>query len=448
MPKTLFLDTNIYLHYQDIEQIDWLRVVKAEAVVIVVPPITVQELNKHKYAHPRTRVRERAATIVKKLSALFESSLLAQLNSGVAIRLEDRDPLIDFQAYHLSRESQDDNLIASIIMERDEVPGTEVILATSDAGLTLMAKARRHGITPVRLPDTLKLPDEPDPEQKRMRELERQLAELRASAPQLSLTFRDGSDHATFVLPRPIELTPIEVEQRVTELRRRYPKRSEQLKGASESRRTDRTLEELLAAVDTSPLNVVSPADIAEYNAELDKFYQVYADEYLQREVSYKNLEYRTVRLDIGLSNDGNAPAEDVDVFMHFPDALRLRGEDDFPEPPAPPEPPPGPKSILDKLAGSLAGLGSAHFWPSVTSAPVLPPPNVSRPNIRHTSSYDVDVQVQRLKHGLREPFDVFFVTFESFDAAFSFHIDYEILAGNLPNKVSGQLHVIIQKEE
>jgi predicted ribonuclease YlaK len=138
MPKIVFLDTNIYLHYQDIDQIDWLKVVQADAVIIVVPPITIRELNKHKDSHSMARVRKRAGAILKKLSELFGSSLQAQLKSCVAIHLEDSYSLIDFGAHHLSREIQDDNLIASIIMYRNEMPDTEIILATTDAGLTLL----------------------------------------------------------------------------------------------------------------------------------------------------------------------------------------------------------------------------------------------------------------------------------------------------------------------
>jgi len=446
MAKTVFLDTNIYLHYQDIGQIDWLKVVQADAVIIVVPPITIRELNKHKDSHPRTRVRKRAGAVLKRLSALFISSLQAQLKSGVAIHLEDRDALIDFGAHHLSREIQDDNLIASIIMCRNEKPDAEIILATMDAGLTLVAKAKRQGITAIRLPDNLKLPEEPDPEQERIRELEQELRELKLKAPQLSLTFENGSQHAKFVLPHPIELTPAQAEERVKELQKRYPKRKEQSEQASESRKAGLTLAEIAAGANAAFLHVISAEDIAEYNAELDKFYQTYAV-YLQSEVSFQNLRHRTVELEIWLSNDGTAPAEDIDIFMHFPDGFGIMSEDDFPEHPKPPKPPSPPKTAMEKLMEPMMGLASVPYFGPMTPTPIFPPSNVSSPKITRTSSYDVDVHVQRIKHKLHEPLDALYVAFESFDAALSFHIDYQILAANLPYETSGRLHVSIQKE-
>ncbi len=44
----LFLDTNIFLHYQSFDQINWSVLVGAQNVGIIIPPITVHELNKHK----------------------------------------------------------------------------------------------------------------------------------------------------------------------------------------------------------------------------------------------------------------------------------------------------------------------------------------------------------------------------------------------------------------
>ncbi len=77
----------------------------------------------------------------------------------------------------------------------------------------------------------------------------------------------------------------------------------------------------------------------------------------------------------------------------------------------------------------------------------VLPPQNVSAPNIRNTGSYNVDFHIQRLKHKLQEPTDPLYVIFESFESARSFNIDYRLLAANIPNEVTGQLHIIIEKD-
>ena len=45
--KYLFLDTNVYLHYIDFEQIDWKKLIDSD-FTIVVPPIVIREIDKHK----------------------------------------------------------------------------------------------------------------------------------------------------------------------------------------------------------------------------------------------------------------------------------------------------------------------------------------------------------------------------------------------------------------
>lgn len=445
MAKVVFLDTNVYLHYQDIDQIDWLKIVQADTVTIVVPPIVIRELNKHKDSHTKTRVRKRAGAILKMLSTLFASGFQAQLRSNVAIYLEDRE-LIDFGAYQLSREIQDDNLIASLIMYRHEWPEAEIIVVTSDAGLTLLAKANRYGIAAMRLPDSFKLPEEPDPEQKRISELEQEIRELKLRIPRLSLTFEDRDQYIEFILSRPVEIVPAQIEEEIDKIRKRYPKREMEVDQASKTRKITLSMGEITTRTNRDFLQMVPPEEIENYNTELETFYQAYAD-YLRDNAHFQNLKRRTIKVEIALSNDGSAPAEDIDVFMQFPGGPRIRNEDHFPRQPPPPTPPPPPKTAMEKLGEPMAALASALYpgWANPVSLSF--PSNVSSPEIGGVSGQDVGVHVQRIKHKLREPFDPLYLTFESWDAACSFQIKYRILAANLPNEINGTLHIIIQKE-
>ena len=446
MPKIVFLDTNVYLHYQPFDQIKWPEIVKADTVTIVVPPVIVRELNKHKELHPRSRVKRRAGAVLKKLSQLFESGSQAHLRDGVDIWLEDRDPVIDFAACQLNHKIQDDNLIASIIICQTETPEAEVILITSDAGLALMAKANRQGIETTKLPDNLRLAEELDPDQKRIRELEQELRELKLQVPQLSLTFKDGSQHATFVLSSPVDLTREELENRLKEIKQRHPKMKEQSEQVRELPE-HKVFTAIELATSLASRNFASPEDIVEYNKKLDEFYQAYV-EYLQKGIWFQNLKRRTAKLSILVTNNGTVPAKDVDVFMHFPDGFNLINEQDFPEPLKPPQPPSKPKTQMQKLTESISGPRMAA--PALTSyipESISPPPNVSAPTIRRANSYDVSFYVQRIKHKLQEPVDALYVAFESFESAQSFHIDYRMLAANVPNEVTGKLHIIMRKE-
>lgn len=453
MSKMVFLDTNVYLHYQLFDQINWPKVLKASEVMIVVPPVTIRELNRHKELHPRSQVKERAGTVIRKLQTLFVSGSQAHVRDGVEIRLEDRDPTIDFEAFQLNHDIQDDHLIASIIMLRNEEPGADVILITSDAGLALMAKARRLSIQTTMLPDNLKLTEEPDPNQLHIRELEEKIRALELKIPQLSLTFEDGNNHFTYVLQPPIELTREELAVKLQAIEQQYPKLNhpklnhqpkEQIGDMPEQLAS---VAEAVASVNAYYYAIFLPsAEIDRYNTELDKFYQTYA-EYVRSDVSFQNLKHRSIKLSLLVANDGTAPAEDVDVFLHFPDVFELKDERGFPKHPIPPDPPAKPRTQMAQLLG--LGNGARMILPHLITRKdsILRPPNVSAPNIKRTSGFDVNFHVQRIKHRLQESAEPLYIVFESFERAKSFQISYRMLAANLPSEVTGKLGVVIRKD-
>jgi rRNA-processing protein FCF1 len=62
--KYLFLDTNVYLHYMDFEQIDWKELIDSD-FTIVVPPIVIREIDKHK-DNNRGKIQSKAKAVSKK----------------------------------------------------------------------------------------------------------------------------------------------------------------------------------------------------------------------------------------------------------------------------------------------------------------------------------------------------------------------------------------------
>ncbi|MCB8978776.1 MAG: hypothetical protein H6657_15260 [Ardenticatenaceae bacterium] len=115
MNKIIYLDTNILLHYQPFDQINWPKIVNAKSVTIVFPPLTIRELNNHKELHPRPHIKKRAGEMIKRLFGLFSSGPKTELTKEILVYFEDRDPTIDFSAHQLNPSVQDDHLIASII---------------------------------------------------------------------------------------------------------------------------------------------------------------------------------------------------------------------------------------------------------------------------------------------------------------------------------------------
>ncbi|SRR6266849_8947605 len=65
---TAFPDVNYFLHFRSLDQVDWLKVLGAEAVTIVIAPVTLRELNTKKDLGETKKLRKRADSCLKKLA--------------------------------------------------------------------------------------------------------------------------------------------------------------------------------------------------------------------------------------------------------------------------------------------------------------------------------------------------------------------------------------------
>jgi hypothetical protein len=194
-------------------------------------------------------------------------------------------------------------------------------------------------------------------------------------------------------------------------------------------------------------VNEPSPREKKRYNDALEEYYES-VEHYWQSYAARMNRLRRVIRLDICLENVGRAPAEDIEVFMHFPDGFALCKESDRPPPekPKPPSPPRGPFDLMRGLSGAFSA-GALSPSPDLSQIPSASPSNVSSPSIEKTNSYDVKFGARKLKQHLSETFDPLYVVFHSYETASFFQIDYRINAANLPKEVEGQLNVIIKKD-
>lgn len=447
MHKIIYLDTNIFLHYQPFTQINWLEIVKAESATIVVPPVTIRELNKHKDSHPRAQIKKRAGETIKRLSGLLDSGTTAKITEKVLISFEDRDPIIDFAAHQLNFNIQDDQLIASILLNKQEAPSEHIVLVTSDLGLALVTKAGRQGINTEKMPENFRIPEEPDPNENKVKQLEQQIRELNSRTPNLSLVYEDGEQHATIQLPRPLSLEQSEIDKRINEVKSKF-RRMNKERTKDQSHLPESALERVSMVAAISLMNMIPQKEIDRYNNEVEKYIPAYA-KFIVSNLEFENLKRRTFKLDVVLANDGTTPAEDIDIYLHFPNGFQLLEEDELPKLPKPPEQPEEPMTEMQRFSNSMnynRMIPSSVFFNPPDVSPRLPQ-NVSSPSIKRVNSYEVHVHVQKIKHNLQVFLDPLFVIFDSFEYAKSFTIDYRILAANIPREVTGNLHIIIQND-
>lgn len=438
-----FLDTMIFLHFQPFDQLDWTSILNAKHVTIVIPPIILRELNKHKDNHPLSKIRDRAQRVIGRVLELFKDAYTANVRRGIDVMHEPVEPKLDFEAHNLDPKSGDDVLLAAVLYATIERPDTNVVIVTDDPNLIL--KSRQYGIATLRLSKDFKLPDVLDGYQREIQELERTVQELKNRSPLLRLGFDTGSDHVTFTLIRPSVTTEEEIEQAVRELQDQYPKMPVPDPGPVEKSPPKKGVSLLELAKLFEAFGGYTVQERVDYNAKLDKFFSAYRD-YLRRNSEYLDIKARTIALDILVHNEGTAPGEDLDIHMHFPDGFSL-ATDDVKRPTKPR--PPKAQTTMERMQETIRApyLNSAAYLPR----PVQPyrpsePPNVSRPNIRRSKSYEVDFTLGRLKHNQPICLDQLFIVFDSFESAGSFGIEYGINAGNVPHEVKGTLHIIVER--
>jgi hypothetical protein len=265
---------------------------------------------------------------------------------------------------------------------------------------------------------------------------------LQSRIPALKLAFTTGENLLRMELKSQAKLTPGDVAHSINVLRDKYPEIVYSQK--NENPGSSSALASLAAALTWG--SRISPEDAERYNKSLEEFFTAY-EKYLFALNDFQSELSRTVRLEILLCNDGTCPAEDIDIFLHFPNGFSLLAEHELPKEPKAPKPPARPRTMVEQMADPGFGrtiLGSYNLAPRIPDYNVPTQRNVSHPSIRRTNSYDVDIGITRAKHGLPEPLESMYVVFDSFQDAVSFKIEYSIHAENLPEPVTGELHVVV----
>jgi hypothetical protein len=434
----VFLDTMIYLHYRAVEEIRWTDVVNADEVIIVVPRVTIGELDKHKDQHPSSTIRNRARKRLQKIEEWAESGP-APLREHVTVQVDSRAPQCDYGALNLDRSRADDVLIASMIQYREENPGADLLLITQDT--TPRLTARSHGIRAMALPDEFVLGQELDPLEKENRELKRQLDRYQSAAPKLAFGFvseGEPASHLRVKLIAPPENQEEWITERVQRIREKYPKRQPTQERSSG-----------LAALSAFS-HLIPSEEYKRYNQELERFYTKY-EEYLRRAWGGMLMQRLSVELRFELWNNGSAPAENIDFHLHFPDGFVLdryrEGMFDYHDAPKPPR---VPRTQMQMLADSAAMMRTPYqppVIPDFSSALRQGPPNLSAPDIEHGDSYNVQWEMRLLKHKQTVELHPLVVTFHTYEEAASFGVEYRVHAANVLDPLEGTLHVVVEKE-
>jgi hypothetical protein len=299
-------------------------------------------------------------------------------------------------------------------------------------------KARHYEIEVITPEETLRLPSEPDPLEKRNKQLEAEVLRYKSRVPLLDIHFFDGTNHQRFHLSQPTTKFDPEPEIQTKLAAAREKCQPVELKTKQEK---------------TAPTMPHSPwSQVAEsmgqamaglqefgrqfyenYNVRVAAYVHAY-ETFLRDSIAFETLAARTIKVQLVVANTGTCPAEDIHVLLHFPDGFILY---DDKNPPREPKEPVAPSKEMNL---GLSMLRTPDF--DFSRIPTFQDPAL--PSIRKTNSYEVTFEYEKLQHGFIWNLAPLYVAFDSLDSANSFSFSYTIHAGNMIDEKNGKLSVII----
>ena len=413
----LFLDTNILLHCKPPMEIAWKDNVKG-SYKLVIAPIVIDEIDKH-----RRSQKKKIAARAKSFSKLFEQVM--DNGDHDFILIANRPKVETFSKHTLDKTEQDDCLLAALLEFSVINPESNSILVSEDIGPRL--KAKTLGITSLKLPEKEHLAEEPDEAEIKLQKLTRENNELKNLIPKVDLYFDGRIKHISFDDFQGTETYDQFSAKRMEEMTKKYPYHKIPFKMP-----TPRDLIYHSALTESMLYN-----DSNRYNRELDEFFEIYQLDYLPELYKWKILKLLSIEITLEIYNEGNIPAEDIDLSLHFPDGISIEPAVSFNPLPEIPIPPVKPLP-LDQLAMKLNELRNEIQSPPI-SAPSAPQPWIS---IQKTNGCHVNMKCSYLKHHQSFKFQKLAVYFETLDAMKGFEFEYQLMIANVPKLILGKLQV------
>jgi hypothetical protein len=325
---TLFLDTNIFLQFAKLDQIDWPAIAADSPVDLVVCMQVIHELDRQK-SDPR--LKDRARDAIKTIDEFAVKRM--PLRPAVQLEIFNHEVRREDFPAELSPDQGDDILLRLFEEYRGRNPAKRIGLVTDDLGARVRAGSR--GIKTVQLPEKYRRADPVDEQTKKMRELQRTNAQLQDRLPVLGVVLEgDGIQRSLPNLMFNLRLrrlcAPIDHDSEAARLKAKFPPMCGRV--------------EQHGMMALMGLPKIGGHDYERYNRDLIVFYENF-QRYLQFCVAYQSVSHRIFELDVMLLNSGRGPANDVAVRIHFPTQIHRIGlsgslDNRIPSRPKPPSPP------------------------------------------------------------------------------------------------------------
>lgn len=219
---SVFVDTNLFLQYRDLKDFPWQEILPAaEWIEIAVAKVIVDELDHHKNQNVRRR-RDRSRAALKRIGEAAKSE-------GGALELRPADPRVTLRfvlpfapdpqkVSNLDLTTNDNRFVAAFIEGRSRGPSK---LMSDDSGPRLTALTLGYGDDVIEPLASWRLPEEPDIEAQKLKDLTKELAQLKAAHPEISI---ECAATVNWILPDLEPLDDERIEALMSRVMERHPR--------------------------------------------------------------------------------------------------------------------------------------------------------------------------------------------------------------------------------
>ena len=419
--KYLILDTNIYIHFIDFEQIDWMRIFN-DNICIVIPPKVQREIDKLKDQSTSPKKRKKA----KQASAKIADYLLNDKSGKYQVKTCKDPRASEFDEDIFNKDVADNWILLSAIRLKNE-ENIEVILVAADNGI--LVKAKQVGLNYYQMPDKYKLKEELSDEEKEINNLKAELDKYKNRLPKPCITFANEQERIVFKKP----------SKRIVE---------EELKLYMDNLKIENPFQKY-EEIDTYNLlgnlslnsMLYTDEQIEKYNTELEEYFEE-CEKYQSFVIQKNILDERFKEITFELHNDGSAQTGDMNIFIRFPHDIKLYNKNckikKDKEEPIKPELRFG---VLDrKLLKSMrfnewvdpfkgTGIPQIYCW---NVEDIL---NVNEFNFKET----------KMNHNIYRILEIPDSLYIDISSCHSFSVDWFIVDSKLIDGIKGSLNIIIQ---
>ncbi len=385
-PRILYLfpDTNLFIQCSPLDQLDWTAWKEFDEVHLIVSRPVQSEID-----HQKNRGSDRVGRRARAASGLLREIILNGVgykvvrDAGPTVKLFIRPELKTNPELsdRLDYRERDDQLVGTAHSFMQQSVGVDARVLTHDTGPMASAQMVRVPIEPI--PDDWLLPPETTEAEKKIRDLENEVARLRRAEPDFRCLSPDLKEikEAEIEVPHYLALTKDEVSDLMGRIASRFPVASELApREAGERER------QMLATVVGFGKKVFVPATHEEIWSYQNEKYPEWLRECEKILRDCHDLIERRARRPafmFSVTNDGIRPAKDalitIEAKGHFEimPPRRKEKDDDENKPLAlarPPRPPQGRWEVQNTLLGAFESLQHAIAAPSPIGAFRVPP--------------------------------------------------------------------------